>query len=60
MIITDLWSLHYECFVVQIDGTPQDAKKLLERLYETFPKKTFYISLKGGNVEDGTSNRETD
>lgn len=48
MKITDLWSLHYEKFLIQIEGTKKESEELKANLKELFPEKTFLIVVKGG------------
>lgn len=48
MKITDVWSLHYEKFLLQIEGTAEEQISLSEKLKEFFPEKSFFIVLKGG------------
>lgn len=49
MKITDLWSLHYQSFVIQIEGTQKEANNLKKALEQTFSDKVFFIVLKGGD-----------
>jgi len=49
MKITDLWSLHFENFLIQIEGTAIEAEELKKNLTELCPTKNFFISrVKGG------------
>lgn len=43
MKILDVWSLHFQNFLVQIEGTEQEAENLKKQLEEIFPKKKFFI-----------------
>ena len=64
MKITDVWSMHYENFIIQIDGELNQTQILLEHLKSIFPKKKFLINnVKGGiftNIEQNDrSNTKT-
>ena len=52
MIVTDVWSLHYEHFLIQIDGTKEETEKLHKMLEDSDDKgsKQFVIVLKGGKL----------
>ena len=58
MKILDVWSLHYENFIIQIEGEMQDKAFLEAQLTSLWPKKKFLIHVveRGDN---GTSNRQT-
>jgi len=56
MRILDLWSLHYENFVIQIRGTDEEAEKLSKALHQKFPGKTFCIFITNERGENDRSN----
>lgn len=49
MIITDVWSLHFQDFLIQIEGTLKEKERLEEILTEKYPEKSFMIICKGVN-----------
>ena len=50
MEITDVWSLHFQNFLIQIEGTLEESHALRLDLKEAFPKKKYFIVVKGGGV----------
>ena len=46
MKITDVWRLHLQNFLIQIEGSDSEAKEFLELLKKTFKDKTFLIMIK--------------
>jgi hypothetical protein len=46
MKITDVWSLHFKDFLIQIEGTEQDAKDLEKWFKEMFKDKRILIVIK--------------
>ena len=57
MIITDVWSIHYENFLIQVEGTEEEIKVFHEALVHIFPTKTFLISIKGGKYFYGSNGK---
>ena len=43
MRIIDCWGLHYEAFLLQVEGTKAECDSLGADLNKFFPKKVFYI-----------------
>ena len=48
MEITDVWSLHFQNFLIQIEGKDEETVVLRKMLEEAYPKKKFFIVVKGG------------
>jgi len=44
MKITDVWSLHYENFIIQIDATAEEEKDFKESFEVEFPNKNLIIN----------------
>lgn len=64
MRITDCWNLTREGFIVQLEGTQEDALNLLRDLNKTWPEKKFFIvttnvrGLENETRKDRTGNSE--
>lgn len=44
MKIINLWSLHYEKFIIEVEGTAREISTFIDNLNLTFPEKTFLIN----------------
>lgn len=61
MKILNIWSLHYENFIIQIEGTLKEAEIFKKQIKEVFPEKIFYVNIvERGLNSNGESNRKTD
>ena len=56
MKITDVFGLHYESFIIQVEGTEEEIKNFRKLLDEIWPEKKFLIVVKGGNFKYDNSN----
>lgn len=53
-VILELWNLTREGFIIQLEGSEEDKRKLLSELKSLFPEKMFYIHLLKGGKENET------
>lgn len=49
MKITDLWSLHRESFLIQMEGTKEEHQSLIETLDEKWPDREFLVIRRSKN-----------
>ena len=66
MIIHNVFDLHYQQFLIQIEGTQKEADKFLALLTKSFrtgkdgKSKLMFLIIRKGVDDNGTSNRQTD